>query len=560
MASNPLVLSDPNLLAEFVRESEFKSFFEKRFAAPPDLAALLFRNGQLIDTYKGAHFSVGGIVNALKGAVGGDTHIAIMLADLKPFQIKLPLEAMSKDNVRISGVATLELQLNPEKPANILGLMGGVNRREQDQKKGQGETSTTQLPGRKALTRSDVLERIAPHFSDRVIEAVIGRMDAVDIRGETGLQDKIQADMMKEAERVCGDLGLLVRAVSVTWAMNDAEREAFDRARLAREQDALDYQLDLLQREVARQADATEFTIKTKLDLAKLESASEDELAQMVLKSEVEFLDAREMATRRQEMQALAHEIEILRTERAAKMENDLSEAGHLTDLTKEAARLRDTERNIELLDARHIAEMKKVGVLTDLELNERQQRMELEIARMAQKQSAENLKTLMELEGKTKDGDVQRDILAGKAQTEQDISRMKAEADARTSQLQAGAKMTPEQILAINAGLSSDVADVLKEQARANAASDDNTMETMRDLVKGAAEERQSLQQQELDRLNIVMKGATGIAFGAGGKSDVPNDPGGLDPTSTVECPECGRILKATAKYCTGCGHKMRT
>ena len=36
MASQPLVLTDPNLLAEFVRESEFKTFFEKRFAAPPE--------------------------------------------------------------------------------------------------------------------------------------------------------------------------------------------------------------------------------------------------------------------------------------------------------------------------------------------------------------------------------------------------------------------------------------------------------------------------------------------------------------------------------------------
>ena len=338
MASNPLVLSDPHLLAEFVRESELKSFFEKRFAAPPDLAALLFRNGQLIDTYAGAHFSIGGLVNAIKGAVGGDTHIAIMLADLKPFQLKLPIDAVSKDNVRISGVATLELQLNPDKPSNILGLMGGVSRREKAEKKGKSTSSASQLPSRRALTRNDVLERIAPHFTDRIIEAVVGRMNAVDIRGETGLQDKIQADMMKEAERICGDLGVLVRAASVTWAMNDAEREAFDRAKLAREQDALDYQLDLLQREVARQADATEFTIKTQLDLAKLESASEDELAHMVLQSEIEFLDAREMATRRQEMQVLAHEIEILRTESAARMKNNLSEAVHITDLTKEAA------------------------------------------------------------------------------------------------------------------------------------------------------------------------------------------------------------------------------
>ena len=353
MASQPLVLTDPNLLAEFVRETEFKAFFEKRFATPPDLAALLFRNGELINSFKGAHFSVGGLANAIKGVVGGSTHIALMLADLKPFQVQIPVTAMSKDHVEIAGTATLELQLDPDKPSNILGLMGGVSRQQFDPEMGDFP-----ITGRKALSRIDVVDRIAPHFADRVMEAVIGRMEAADIRGETGLQDKIQADMMQEAERICGDIGIMVRAVSVQWALNAVEREEFERAQVARQQEALDYQLELLKREVARQSEATEVKVTANVDLAKLENASEDELAHMVLESEVNFLDAREAATRRQEMQALAHEIEVLRTERAAKMENQLAEASHLTDLTKEAGHLRETERNIELLDAQHVAEI----------------------------------------------------------------------------------------------------------------------------------------------------------------------------------------------------------
>ncbi|MCH9752865.1 MAG: hypothetical protein K0U61_11680 [Alphaproteobacteria bacterium] len=316
MASEPLVLTDPNLLAEFVRESEFKAFFEKRFATPPDLAALLFRNGELIDTFKGVHFSVGGLATAVKSVVGGSTHIALMLADLKPFPVQFPVAALSKDSVEIVGVATLELQLNPDRPANILGLMGGVSRQQADE-----ETGDVPSTGKTALTRIDVIERIAPHFNDRVFEAAIGRINADDIRGDTGLQDKIQADLMTEVERICGDLGVMVRSASVTWAMNAVEREQFERAQVERQQEALDYELELLTRQVDRQSEATRIKVTSNVDLAKLESASEDELAQMVLKSEVEFLDAREEATRRQEMEALAHEIEVLRTERAAKME-----------------------------------------------------------------------------------------------------------------------------------------------------------------------------------------------------------------------------------------------
>jgi hypothetical protein len=551
MASQPLVLTDPNLLAEFVRESEFKTFFEKRYATPPDIAALLFRNGQLINTFKGAHFSVGGVATAIKSIAGGSTHIAIMLADLKPFQVQLPIRALSRDNVEIAGLATLELQLNPDKPSNILGLMGGVSRAQSD----EGE-----LPGRKALSRIDVLDRIAPHFADRVIESVINRMDAADIRGQTGLQDKIQADMMREAERICGELGVLVRSASVEWAMNAVEREALERAQIERQQEGLDYQLELLKREVARQAESTQVRIESSNDLTKLQNASEDELSHMVLQSEVRFLDAREEVTRRHEMEALAHEIEVLRTERAAKMENEIQDAGHLIDLTSEAARLRKTEREIEILDGQHVQQLKKMGVLTDLELNERRQRMELEIARIAQEQAAKNLETMMSLEGATADRDADRGIRTDKSKTDNEIARIRADAEARTAQLMAGAKMTPEQILAINAGLSPHVAEVLKEQARARADANNDSMSIMRELIKGASDERAVSRAHELDILKAGMTGATGVAHGAGGKPGTPAVDGlGQDP-ATVDCPECGRTLPAKANFCTGCGHKMRT
>lgn len=553
MASMPLVLTDPNLLAEFVREAEFKTFFEKRFATPPDLAALLFKNGQLMDSFQGAHFSVGGLANAIKGVVGGSTHIAILLADLKPFQVSMSFEGVSRDNVEIAGLCTFDLQLNPDKPSNILGLMRGVTRNEREAEE-EGDQ-----PGRKALSTLDVLERIAPHVSDRVLEAVISRTDAADIRGNSGMQDKIQADMMKEAERVLGDLGVLVRAVSVEWALNKVEIEAFKRAQIARDQDALDYQLGLLKREMSREAEATQFKLETSADLAKVQNATDDELAMMVLESEVRFLDAREAVTRRHEMEVLAHEVEILRTERAAKMENEIADAGHLIDLTKEASRLRKTEIEIEELDARHVQNLKKMGVMTDLELNERRQRMELEITRLAQEQAAKNLEFMMKLEAAGDDRTADRGMRVSKSDTENKVALMKAEADARTAQLMAGSKMSPEQILAINAGLSPHVAEVLKEQARAQSSNSQESMEIMRELIKGASDERAVSRQHELDILKAGMTGATGVAHGAGGKESGAADTSSNE-AAKVDCPKCGRSMPAKANFCTGCGHKMRT
>lgn len=553
MASKPLVLSDPNMLAEFVRETEFKGLLEKRFAVPSDLAALLFRNGELVDSYKGAHFSVGGLATALKETVAGSSHIALMLADMKPFQVQLPVKALSKDQVEVVGLATLELQLNPDKPSNILGLMGGIDRSE-----GESVFNTSPESGRRALSRMDVLDRIAPHFADRVVEATIGRMNAVDIRGDTGLQDKLQADMMLETQRVCGDIGVLLRASSIEWAMNEAEREAFGKAQIQRQQAALDDQLEYLKREVARQKDATEIRMTAKTDTLKLENASEDEIAHMLLNSEIGLIDARDTAIRQQEMKALAHEIEMLRNHRAGQIENDLAEANHTINLANERAKLSKIERDIEQLDQVHMAELQKIGAFTELEIQERKQRMELDLAERAQKLKLANLQAMMDMENTSKDKDGARAEQKLEAETKAANARLQAEADARTQQLQAGSKMTPEQILAISAGLSPEVADVLKEQAKAKASAGEGTMDSMRELIRGAHEERAADRQHVIEVLKTGMTGASGVAHGAGGKPGSTESP--RTAAESIECPKCGRTNDAKSNFCTGCGHKLRT
>jgi len=292
MSSQPIILSDPRMLAEFMRQDEFKAFFEKRFAVPPDYAALLFKNGELIDAFKGGHFSVGGIADRLKSLIGGSTHVSMLIADLKPFQVQIVLKSTSRDKVDIAGVLTLELQVNPDKTSNILGMMHGVTR----------AASQDNTPGRKALAKADILARIRAHLVDRVFEAILGQVDAVDIRGNISLQDKLQADILKEVERVVGDLGLIVRSTSIEWNQNSEEAAEQARMDAERQQRDLDFKIELAKRQAERQKDATEFRIETDLDIARLENAKEDELQRLTMESEIRFADARQNNQRRQEV------------------------------------------------------------------------------------------------------------------------------------------------------------------------------------------------------------------------------------------------------------------
>lgn len=536
MASQTLALSHPMLLAEYVRQSDLKSFFEKRLAAPPDHMALLIRNGEIIDAYKGAHFSIGGLVNGLKSIVGGSSHISILLADLKPFSLQLPVKAVSKDNVEIAGVCTLELQLNPDKPSNVLGLVNPAG----------------------YLTREEVLARFRPHLTDRVFEAAIGRVNAEEIRGDNGLQDFIQGNVMREIERVAGSIGVIVNSVSMEWALNAAERDALVKAEIEREQGKLDHQLELLKRDVQRTADSREIQIRSDLDMARLANQTDDELSRMAMNSEIELLDAREAAARRQELEALSHEIRILKTERVAKFEEELAEASQVTDLTSAKAQLRVIERDIENLDHLQSIEFRK----REAEIKKFEAFADQDVVARIQSDTTQNIRDLQGIEQEAEEALVNRRIRSDDAASARELARIRAEAEARVAQLTAGANMTPEQALAVQAGLSSDVANVLAEQARAKTSSNEDTMAVMREMVKAATDARVSSETQAREMFRMGMDGAVGVSHGAGGKpAPASSEPKVVQaPPEMVECSNCGRQNSAKANYCVGCGQQLRT
>ncbi|MEM6908641.1 MAG: hypothetical protein AAF494_08170 [Pseudomonadota bacterium] len=554
MASEPLVLTDPNMLAEFVRQSELRTFFEKRFAAPADLGAILFRDGAVIDGYKGTQFSIGGFWENLKGVIGGTHHYEILLVDLKPFNATIPVRAMSKDMVEIIGEATFELQLNPDKPTNALGLMRGVSRNEREPDENGGRASA----GQKALTVPDLIMRLEPQFRERIFGAVLGRHNAEEIRGNRGLQDQIQADMMTEAERILGDLGVLVRNATTNWAMNEVERQQFERARVARDEEMKDYQLALLKRQVAREADATAFKLNTALDQTKLKQANDDELRLMVMQSEVDFIDARETEARRQEFEALAHEAKVVLAENEAKTQIALSEIEDATakaeatrglrraefelqsfenDFKREQMRLeRDFEREEKVRDAQSKAK------ISDVDRGVRAKDHDQSVTETVDwnKVAADNLQRLNEIELAKSKGEASVRMMEEEAAAKNEIDKMIA-----------AGSLTPEQLAQYMPGVSESAAQVAIARAQNESRNADEMIALVRELTaEGRAQEHRMFE--------TGMKGGGSMAAGLGGKADQKGMTSARE-TQLVECPNCKTMNPARAKFCKACATELR-
>ncbi len=605
MKTEQLTISDPCLLAEFIAPDAMKSFFEKRFEVPPDHLGLLMRNGQFVQAYKGAHFSVGGMFHQLKGLIGGSTSVSLMIADLKTFQHIYDVTARTKDKVDITGIVVLDLQINPEKPQNILGLM------EQ----------------RRSLSKADAATRIKGHAWERVFEAAVGRVNANEVRGNKGLQDLIQADLMKECERIAGDLGLMVRASSVNWAINDVEKQEAARAAAERETNKLEFDFVTLKRDLEREHLTTVMKIDYKQDLAKLDLNNEDDLRRLVLSNEIEFADARETGARIAEMKVLAHEIDMLKTERLAKFEGELQQATHDgVDLTMIQERRRVVERNTEQLDREHALVLRALereydresrgldrdenrgtarydrdyGLETrglerteqrdnrlqdqgddrerrEKELNTaakerehgfkgRKEEVDVvdkeEYARLAREREADKialdkLKGLAGLEADQERERLKRRIDEADSAHKRDMDQRKLEAQREADRLVLGAKMSPEQILAVNAGLSPAVAKILEEQAKAQGVDKNAQMDLMRQMVEQANRQAVRSEEQARAMFQAGMTGAVGVAAGAGGKGGAAGAAAPGD--ATVECPKCTRVNPAKAKFCVGCGEQLR-
>jgi hypothetical protein len=252
------------------------------------------------------------------------------------------------------------------------------------------------------------------------------------------------------------------------------------------------------------------------------------------------------------ELKDRRHDVEITTVggeRRDAELDIARRERVHPLEVSRINAEIRQVERSVEDADITQRLALKKLEELQTLE-----------IARATQSDRLASMKGLQDLELEAERMRLDNTIRGGDAEHRRRIETAHLASQTELEKIRLLRDGTPEQILAINAGLSPAVANVLIEQAKARAAEGTDRLSLMREMVQQAVDARVASETQARHLFDSGMQGAAGVAQGVGmavaGKVPAPVSDA---PPATAECPGCHRTIPVTDRHCRYCGRQMR-
>ena len=221
---------------------EAKSFsgLSKSVTVRPTEAAVLIKDGAVVDVFSEGRRSTRSSVEILKSIVGIKSSVEVFIADTTPFNLEFWLEdpsspasvaervsfgipALSKDGKAISAQITIRLSVD-SKQIDIFYRM---------------------TKGRQVLSRDDVAAEIRDELLGKVIGLELAKHNLEDLRGNRELLEAVQKSLERELASTLHGYGLKLDNCYINWGLTSQELQAFGKARHDAEIEAVQRQQEL---------------------------------------------------------------------------------------------------------------------------------------------------------------------------------------------------------------------------------------------------------------------------------------------------------------------------
>ena len=298
-----------------------------------------------------------------------------------------------------------------------------------------------------------------------------------------------------------------------------------------------------------------DFIRKTEHELGLKDVIRGDEMDK--LKRQFAFNRNKELVTQQIEIEGIKSEhvrnetrlnliakIDNTNLEHQAKLQQDLVQAKSDLEVKRIKLQIDRLESEQDFWEAEQAIELRRKSQLTELEVQEKEDELE---AKKLQERSKASAQALLS-------------ILDGPA----------AERIMKLEELQAKEKLTPDQIVAMTAAESPQLAQVLAEKYKAEAAINEDRFKQLQEFMA----KQEIAAKDSADRLERVMNaslqqmGATATTRAQAPSSQTVVTPGGMGgapvvisprgPTGENPCPKCKKVIPADSRFCPNCREKL--
>jgi hypothetical protein len=202
--------NNPDIIARFVKTQDIATWKKHDIVLKPNEVMGVMQEGKLVNTYTEEKIksAVGGLGRKLfKSAAKIDERYLFAVGH--PFQVRIPFSVKSSDQLDITGVTTIEYQLQLDDVVKLINLFSSRN----------VPQPTDSGPG-VLLTRSAIGDMLYNEFFSRVYQEVLGSIELSQLRSDGNLQTSLAASLDSEMRRTTNEIGLTYRTSHTVFDEN----------------------------------------------------------------------------------------------------------------------------------------------------------------------------------------------------------------------------------------------------------------------------------------------------------------------------------------------------
>jgi hypothetical protein len=532
------------VVGRIITKADIHGVFASDVIINPGEAVVYIRDGKIEDVMTQTRLKDvgGGFFNWVNNKLDRGEDVQLLFLDTAPFDLEFPVDATSKDYIKMQGKQVVRVQLSTDGAPKLINLMNRTRyyidkAKEKNFFMGLFRNDVTRI--NRVLFKSVVQSMLTDEVGATVLTSEVSKVNAADFRGNMDVQRQIETTATLELQKTFEMWGFQVIKCFTVWGKN-----AYDAMMEQHRQYALGVEKWDLDQETQHQGNLArmrrEYEDKRKIQEQNWDYQMGDLMGQEGLKT----------AAVKEDLHRGDLTVDAQQGQQTRTTQGDVTRSGMVADERyRQTTKINDEDIRVMRAKGMTQADIDRAVRQNEVDMD----RQELEMAMKAKDQLHQQKmqETQQDQDFKTKQMDMQT------SSTEKIMSKALDSGAADSAALR---EMMRQQTMQKMADRESDkvksTAD--SDAARYNMDTYERSQDRDREYqLRMAGQSADLMQASKPNVPHTLVQGGNGTATVLHPDAAPPGG-GPVVPVSTATCPSCGAAVQQRWKACPGCGEKL--